>query len=84
MRHHACWMNGTCLSVLPETAQLLRDKDFREAWRLLGGQVVMQVLKVREVLKSPGSSPFPPSDCCQVGVTGLGPGQEAGMCRVPA
>ena len=47
----------------------------------------MQVLKVLwEVLKSPGSSPFPPSGGCQdtVGVTGLGPGQEAGMCRVPA
>lgn len=74
------------VSVLPGAAQLLRDKDFREAWRLLRGQVVMKVLKTLwEVLK-PGGSPFPSSGCSQdtVGVSGLGPGQEAGMCRVPA
>lgn len=74
------------LSLSCQAAQLLRDKDFREAWRLLRGQVVMKVLKTLwEVLK-PGGSPFPPSGCPQdkVGVSGLGPGQEAGMCRVPA
>ena len=77
-------MAPVCLARDSPAAERQR---FREAWRLLGGQVVMQVLKVLwEVSKSPGSSPFPPSGCCQdtVGVTGLGPGQEAGMCRVPA